>query len=161
MLLHCTRRLAEKLPLNHFRNAATAGLSDERTPLGEWHGHLLLLDRRQCVLFCHDLTRYVLVLLGLCATQFTDVGRWHQELFLATLAAQGMLSSHLARLKILFGPLRIDFQRDRSVLGSLRVAADDLRYGFLSRVAPVLDLDPIEISHELNQRPCRVGMVCL
>jgi hypothetical protein len=94
---------------------------------------------------------------GLRAEQFSDLGRWHQELFLATLVAQGMASSHLARLKLLMGPLRIDCRTDRSVLGSLRMAADGLRYGSFPRVANVLDLDPIAISHELNQRPCRVG----
>lgn len=157
MLLHCTKRLAAKLPQDRFRNPSPAVSQDERMPLGEWHGHLPLLDRRQCVIFCHDLTRYVLFLPGFRAAQFTDLGRWHQELFLATLAVQGMPSSHLARLELMFGPLRIDCRTDRSVLGSLRVAADDLRYGFLPRVSNVLDLDPLVISHELNQRPCRVG----
>ncbi len=57
MLLHCTKRLAAKLQPDRSRDAATAGLSDDRTPLGEWHGHLLLLDQRQCVLFYRDLTR--------------------------------------------------------------------------------------------------------
>jgi hypothetical protein len=157
MLLHCTKRLATKFPHDHFRNAATADSQVEHTPLDEWHGHLLLLDRRQCVLFCHDRTRYVLFLPGLRAAQFADFGRWHRELFLATLALQGMPSSHLASLELLFGPLRIDCRTDRSVLGSLRVAADDLRYGSLPRVSNILELDPLVISHELNQRPCRVG----
>ncbi len=157
MLLHCTKRLAEKLAHGHAGDASSAGLPDERTPLGDWHGHLLLLDRRQCVMFCHDLTRYVLFLPGLRAPQFADLGRWHRELFLATLAVQGLPSSHLARLELLMGPLQIDCRTDRSVLGSLRVAADDLRYGSLPRVPNVLDLDPLAISYELNQRPCRVG----
>lgn len=157
MLLHCTKRLAAKLPHDHFRNAAASSSQDERTTLGEWHGHLLLLDHRQCVMFCHDLTRYVLFLPGLRAAQFADLGRWHRELFLATLAVQGIPSSHLARLELMFGSLRIDCRTDRSVVGSLRVAADDLRYGSLPRVANVLDLDPLVISHELNQRPCRIG----
>jgi len=103
----------------------------------------------------------VLFLPGLRAPQFADLGRWHRELFLATLAVQGMPSSHLARFELMFGPLRIDYQTDRSVLGSLRVAADDLRYGSLPRVSNVLDLDPLVISHELNQRPCRVGKACI
>jgi hypothetical protein len=58
MLLHWTKRLAEKLPHEHFRNAATTVSQDKRMPLREWHGHLFLLDRRQCVLFCQDLTRW-------------------------------------------------------------------------------------------------------
>lgn len=92
--------MAAKLPHDHFRNTPSAVSQDERTPLGEWHGHVLLLDRRQCVLFCHDLTRYVLFLPGLRAEQFSDLGRWHQGLLPTTLAAQGMASSHLARLKV-------------------------------------------------------------
>jgi hypothetical protein len=161
MLLHCTKRLAAKLPHDHFRSQPSAVTQGERTPLGEWHGHLLLLDRRQCVLFCHDLTRYVLFLPGLRAPQFADLSRWHRELFLATLAVQGLPSSHLARLELLMGPLQIDCQTDRSVLGSLRVAADDLRYGSLPRVPNVLDLNPLVISHELNQRPCMAGKVLI
>ena len=38
--------------------------------MGEWHGHVLLLDRRQCVLLCHDLTRYVLFLAGFLAAHW-------------------------------------------------------------------------------------------
>jgi folate-dependent tRNA-U54 methylase TrmFO/GidA len=108
MLLHCTKRLAEKIPHDHCRNAAIADLQVERMPLGEWHGHLFLLDRRQCVLFCHDLTRYVLFLPGLRAAQLVELGRWHRELFLATHAVQGLPSSHLVRLELLMHPLRID-----------------------------------------------------
>jgi len=37
------------------------------TLLGEWHGHLLLLDRRQRVLLCHDLMPYMLFFLRGCA----------------------------------------------------------------------------------------------
>lgn len=57
--------------------------------LGDWHEHLLLLNRRQHALFSHDLTCYVLFLPGLCAAQFAELGLWHQELFLATLVTQG------------------------------------------------------------------------
>jgi hypothetical protein len=55
------------------------------------------------------------------------------------------------------GPLQVDNQADRSVLGSQRVAADDLQIACLPRVATVLDLDPVATSNYLNERPCRVG----
>lgn len=60
MLLHCTKKLAAKLPRELFKDAALAASEGEHRQLGEWHGHRLILDCRQCVLFCHDLTRYVL-----------------------------------------------------------------------------------------------------
>lgn len=59
MLSYCTKSLAENLLYDHFRISASGVTLDEHTPLGEWHGHLLILDPRQCVLFCHDLTQYV------------------------------------------------------------------------------------------------------
>jgi len=30
-----------------------------RKNTGSWHAHLLYFDRRQCVLFCHDLEPYI------------------------------------------------------------------------------------------------------
>jgi hypothetical protein len=151
-----TKRLAAKLPPELFSDAAPPAFDAEHAPIGEWHGHLLILDRRQCVMFCHDLTRYVLFLPGLRAPQFSDLGRWHRELFLATLATQGIPSRALTHLDSSPGPCHSDARTDPSVLGSLRVAADDLQYGSLPRVPNVLDLDPVAISHELNQRPCQV-----
>jgi len=161
MLLHCTKKLAAKLPPEFPQDTAPVGSEGVDHRLGDWHGHLLHLDRRQCVMFCHDLTRYVIFIPGLRAAQFAELGRWHRELFLATLAVQGLSSSLLARLTLLMGPFQIDCRTDRSVLGSLRVAADDLQFGYLPRVPNILDLDPLDISHQLNQRPCMAGKVLI
>lgn len=68
-----------------------------------------------------------------------------------------MLPSNLVRLEHLLGLLQIDHKADRSVLGWLRVPADDLRYGSLPRVAHVLGLDLLVVSHEFYHRPCIVG----
>ncbi len=43
--------------------------------LGEWHGHLLVLDRRQCVLFCHNLMRWP----ALFMTVRREIGKPHGE----------------------------------------------------------------------------------
>lgn len=48
MLLHYTKKIAAKLT-----GVSPTPLA-EVSPLGSWHGHVLSLDRRQCVLFCHD-----------------------------------------------------------------------------------------------------------
>ena len=53
MIIHCTRKLAAKLP-----DVSNKPLV-ENSPLGSWHAHLLYFDRRQCVLFCHDLEPYI------------------------------------------------------------------------------------------------------
>jgi hypothetical protein len=50
MILHCSQKLATKLA------DVSAVPLEESGPLGSWHGHLLMLGRRQCVMFCHDAT---------------------------------------------------------------------------------------------------------
>ena len=79
MIIHCTQKLAVKLP-----NVSTTPLV-ETSPLGSWHAHLFHYDRRQCVLFCHDESRYCLFQSGLLKADFAELGRLHRELFLATL----------------------------------------------------------------------------
>ncbi|MBK5273919.1 MAG: hypothetical protein JJE30_02555 [Desulfuromonadales bacterium] len=81
MLLHCTKKLAAKLP------EVSATPLAETSHLGSWHAHLLTIDRRQCVMFCHDESHYVLFQPGLVKTNFADLGRLHRELFLSSLVA--------------------------------------------------------------------------
>ncbi|MDH5667261.1 MAG: hypothetical protein OEY86_04540 [Nitrospira sp.] len=161
MRLHCTKKLAANLPPELLSGPTPAYFEGANRRLWDWHGHLVLLDRRQCVMFCHDLTRYLLVLPGLRAAEFKEIGRLHRELFLTTIAALGVSSSQLAQLALLLGPLQIDCRTDRSVLGSLRVASDDLQFGYLPRVQNVLDLDPLAMSHQLNTRPCMAEKVLI
>ncbi|MFO0768485.1 MAG: hypothetical protein U0231_17280 [Nitrospiraceae bacterium] len=89
-------------------------------------------------------------------SQVGELGRLDRELLLATLAAEGVPAAYLDRLERIWGPLRGDTKTDRSVLASLRVAADDLQHGSLPRLANVLDLDPMTTSSRFNERPCRV-----
>jgi hypothetical protein len=53
MIIHFKRKLAAKLP-----DVSNKPLV-ENSPLGSWHAHLLYFDRRQCVIFCHDLEPYI------------------------------------------------------------------------------------------------------
>ena len=62
----------------------------------------------------------------------------------------------IVRAGLTLGPLWVACQTDRSVLGSLRVAAQDLKIGALDRTTNVMELEPIAISRWLNERPCRV-----
>jgi hypothetical protein len=54
MIFHCDKALAAKLP-----EVSSVSITDAN-PLGSWHAHLHVIDRRQCIMFCHDTTRFVL-----------------------------------------------------------------------------------------------------
>ena len=76
MIIHCSRKLAAK------RADVSAEPLEETSPLGSWHGHLFTLDRRQCVMFCHDATRFVLFMPGLHKVDFEELGgKWFRPLY--------------------------------------------------------------------------------
>ena len=156
MILHCTQKLATRIP--SITDLPDPGVAHEcqAGPLSSWHGHLLTLDRRQCVLFCHDATRYVLFIPGLRAPQLAELGRWHRELFLAVLEAQGLAHHHIASAGLALGPLQMDRNTDRSALASMNRVAGDLQFGLLRETTNVMELDPIKTSLWLNNRPCTV-----
>lgn len=155
MILHCSQKLAAKLP-----DVSPTSL-DETSPLGSWHGHLFTMDRRQCVMFCHDATRYVLFLPGLRKADFAELGSaWFRPLYLATLAMFGCPDTQIKKVELALGPMRFDTATDRSVQGSLRVAKQDLE-AWLYRVPNVMDLNPLAVSCRLNERPATVYGKCV
>ena len=150
MILHCSQKLGAKLP-----DVSPTPL-EETSPLGSWHGHLFILDRRQCVMFVHDATRYALFLPGLRKEQFAVLGeRWFRPLYLATLAVFGCPDAQIRKVELALGPVRYDTATDRSVQGSLRVAKQDLE-AWLYRVPNVMDLDPLKVSCRLTHRPVTI-----
>lgn len=150
MILHCAQKLAARL----------AGVSPtplaETSPLGSWHGHLFTLDRRQCVMFVHDATRYALFMPGLRKAQFDELGsKWFRLLYTATLAMSGCPDAQIKKAELALGPVRFDTATDRSVQGSLRVARQDLE-AWVYQVSNVLELDPLKVSCRLNEQPTTI-----
>lgn len=150
MIIHCSQKLATKL------SGVSSTPLEETSPLGSWHGHLFSLDRRQCVMFVHDASRYVLFQPGLRKEQFAVLGEGcFRPLFLATLAAFGCSETQIKKVELALGPVRFDTATDRSVLGTLRVAKWDLEV-WAQQVPNVMDLDPVMESCKLSQRPVTI-----
>lgn len=145
-VLHCTRKIAQKL------SGVSARPIEDVGTLGSWHATLVRFDRLQCVLFCHDDTRYCLFLPRLRAPQFAELGRWHRELFLASLAVEGISDPTIARAGLVLGPPRYDSKTDRSVLGTMNIALADLQ-AYVEDAAHILAVDPLLVSRRLNNRP--------
>jgi hypothetical protein len=149
MLLHCTQNLAARVA-----DVSSAPLV-EKSPLGSWHANLYQVDRRQCVLFCHDETRYMLFLPGLKKQHFENLGRLHRDIFLMSLAAHGVPDAKIMRAGVALGPVAFDRATDRSVLSSMNIAIGDLD-AYLDGVANLLELDPAAAALHLNKRPVTV-----
>jgi hypothetical protein len=146
MIIHCSWKLAAKLP-----NVSDAPLV-ETSPLGSWHGHLFTLDRRQCGVFCHDASRYVLFLPALRKGDFADLGKLFRPLYLASLAAFGAVPNQIRKAELALGPLCFDTAIDRSVQGSIRIV-QTLDLEWLAGQTQVINLESLAVSCRLSHRP--------
>ena len=150
MILHCTQKLAARLP------EVSRTPLEERSPAGSWHAHLISMDRRQCVLFMHDETRFAVFAAGLRKADFAVLGdRWLRPLFKDALSAHGCTEMQVGRVASMLGETRYDRDTDRSVLATIRVAAQDLE-ALVWRHPHVMDVDPVEAALFLNDRPITV-----
>lgn len=149
MILHCTKKLAAKLP----------GVSGERltesSPLGSWHAQVYTIDRHHCLLFCHDDTRYTVFLPGLRKPEFAELGRWFREAYTASLGYIGVPDVQIRKVELALGPVVFDTVTDHSVLGTLNQMSYMLD-GRVSEVAIVMLLNPLSVTRWLCEYPVRM-----
>lgn len=153
MIIHCTKKLASKLPANP---SAMAGVPlPETSPLGSWHANLYTIDRHNVLLFCHDDTRYTIFLPGLRKPHFAELGRWFREVFTASLAYMGLPDVQVRKAELALGPVVFDTHTDRSVLGTL----NQMRFMLDSQVETVENvmlLNPLAVTRQLCDTPVSV-----
>lgn len=150
MIIHATRKLAQRLPEVSINSLQSTSV------LGCWHADRLTLDRRQCVLFCHDETRAALFVAGLRKAEFADLGnKVFRDIFGDTLRALGCSESQILRTMMTLGPCNFDTSTDRSVLSSMRVVRQDLE-AYLWNFPNVLQASPVEVSVRLTRRPAGI-----
>lgn len=150
MIIHCTKKLVAKLP----EISETTLL--EANPLGSWHANLYTIDRRNCVMFCHDQTRFVLFMAGLSKNHITNLGYWFEDLFANTLLKLDYDSDLIEKALTLLTPAQFDSHCDRSVQGSMRTVRMQELEMVLYRADNVMDLLPYSTSAKLNDRPVTV-----
>lgn len=149
MIIHCTKKLAAKLP------TVSKDSSTETSPLGSWHANLYTIDRHNVLLFCHDETRYTVFLPGLRKPDFAELGRWFREMFTASLATMSLPDAQVRKAELALGPVEFDTRTDRSVLGSL----NQMKFMLEARVEEVQNvmlLNPLEVTRWLCHYPVTV-----
>ncbi len=147
MIVHCTQKLAAKL-----ENVSQKRLVDNN-PLGDWHANLYIIDRRQCVMFCHDKTRFVLFVSGLKKNDFANLDFWFKDLFANTMLKSGYEPELMEKALPHMDDLCFDTVCDRSVQGSMRTAKLQDLDGILMDVPNVMELPVYSVSARLNERP--------
>lgn len=158
--LHCTKKLYEKLPLrdggrlNRKKPSLYPANDAPETLISGWHANLLILQRRQCVLFVHDATRFPVLVPALKKSDFADLDFWFSDGFMNTLLKTGADDALMDRAHSALGPLVCDTICDRSVQGTMNQMAQSIEHMLWYENASILDISPTRTGAWLAERPC-------
>lgn len=143
-----TGRLRNRKPSPYAAN------DESETLLSGWHANLILLQRRQCVLFVHDATRFPVFVPALKKADFAKLDYWFADGFMNTLLKTGANDELMGRAHQALGPLMCDNDCNRSVQGTLNRMAQDVGHMLWYENASVMDLAPYRTGAWLADRPC-------
>lgn len=170
MQLHATRQLFAKLPLDKQGLLATTPLSQwlfdqpclQINPLSGWHGKLMTLQRRNCLLLVHDATRFPVFMPCLTKPDFAELNDRFIDALMNTLLKCGANEVQLDAMRQCLRPLQVDSQCNRSVQGTLNQMAQAVEHALWYDNQNVADLTGYSMGAWLADRPCSVkdkGMV--
>jgi len=158
--LHCTQKLLIKLPLQHDGylpgklTEPYIAKNDKPSLLSSWHANLVLLQQRQCALFVHDTTRFLVLVPALKKKDFAELDYWFVDTFMNTLLKTGVNNVIMKNAQAALAPLVCDSDCNRSVQGTLNHMKQDIDYKLYSDVLNISDLSAYQASAWLADRPC-------
>lgn len=160
--LHCTKKLLSKLPVDtngrlpNTRARPLAANDAGDSPLSGWHANLLSVQRRNCVLFVHDATRFPVLLTCLRKPDFAELDYLFQDGLMNTLLEGGANQTQLDAAARALTPLQCDTVCSRSVLGTLNQMQQDLDHLLWYNNLAVTEVNPYRIGFWFAERPCSV-----
>ena len=161
--LHTTKKLLAKLPVDKNGNLPNQSRSPEpdkpslaNNPLSSWHGNLLTLQRRNCILLVHDTTRFAVLITCLKKVDFANLDWWFVDTFMNTLLKCGATNAQMETAHSLLEPLIIDSQCDRSVQGTMNQMKGDLEHVLWYDNSDINDLSAYRLGAWLSDRPCTI-----
>lgn len=161
---HVTKKLLVKLPLNEEgflpRQPNNEWLHDKgqwvNNPLSGWHGNLITLQRRQCVLMVHDTTRFPVFIPCLSKPDFSTLDSRFADSFMNSLLKCSASEEQMAMANSLLAPLQSDSACNRSVQGTMRRMAGDIEHHLAYNQVNVAELTGYRLSAWLADSPCTV-----
>jgi hypothetical protein len=157
MIIHCTQKLSAKLKsAGHTVSKTLLGSDSTESSIGSWHANITTIQRRQCVVFCHDQTRFALVLIGATAKELKAIDYWFSDLLVNTLLKAGVDPALIEATSQQLPALQFDTACDRSVQGTLNQLIQELEWTVQYDGISVMDLPIYSTCVRLSKRPCRI-----
>lgn len=164
--VHATKKLLAKLPVDEQGFLPSAGsahyleTNDAKHPglssLGSWHANLLTIQRRNCLLFVHDQTRFPVFIPALKKPDFANLNHLFGDGLMNTLLKCGATDIQLERAAQHLQPLQFDTVCNRSVQGTLNRVGLEIEHVLYYDNINVAEITGYRLSAEMADRPCTV-----
>lgn len=154
--IHATKKLFAKLPVNDeglLPESMSPPLVESTSDLlSDWTANLMIIERRQCVLFVHHQTRFPVFIPAVRKPDMKNLERLFENVFLNTLLKLGLSQEAFERAGDSIGRLQFDSNTNRSVLETMNQFKRDLEW-----ICQGYNLDETTgyaITRELTQQFC-------
>ena len=157
MIIHCSKKLAAKLSkekLSKEQLNIQTEAETEASSLSNWNAQLFEIDKRECVLFTHDTTRYSIFIPGLGQSQYQNFEQCFKDMFMASLFELGIPDNQLIQVELALGKMILDSNTSPSVMGSMNNLKRMISQRS-ERVPDVMDLDIMATNQWLAEIPMK------
>ena len=124
-------------------------------PLGCWHANLLTIDRRKCVLFTNDLTRYSLFVPYLRKPDFQRIEEVFGQNLFKSLLNEGLSQEHIELVLEEIKEIAITRTSNRSVLGTMNDLTNQITWR-IQHEGGLGNTDISKLNMDLNRIPIRI-----
>ncbi|WP_071460893.1 plasmid pRiA4b ORF-3 family protein [Bacillus massilinigeriensis] len=121
MLIQCSKKLLDQLKL-----PAVPG--NEEDEFFSWHAHMVMINRRKTVVLVNDSSLYVVVLYGLKAKEFQNLGRIAKDGIRKTFEAEGMKDEVIEKYLDALGEVSFAKTKNRSTVARMNKACETVLY---------------------------------
>jgi hypothetical protein len=153
--IHATKKLLARMPAQ-TKPGPEDILAAPQSKQGSWHANLLTIQRRNCLLFVHDQTRFPVFMPALTKPDFAKIDRFFDDALMNTLLKCGATQEQLDTAAALLQPLAFVGGTDRSVLGTLNQLGQDIDHILYFDSLNVAEMAGYALSASLADRPCQV-----
>jgi hypothetical protein len=148
-ILRCTRKLLKEL---RVKDNDLVQESEAPSLLGDWYVHLLLIERRKCVLFTNAETLFTFAAVGLRRPAFDRIGDIFRNRLEESLREEGVPVDRVDTVLMEYEHLPLGRTENRRVLGSMNDLAHHLKWYMISKGSR-LPGDLVSIQRWLNDMP--------
>lgn len=144
--LQCTQKLLKEVGQEHKEAIIPT------VPLGCWHANLLILDRRKCVLFTNDRTRYSFLVAGLTKPVFMNLDEVFRQGLFRCLRLEEFSQESIESVLDEIREIACTRTSNRSILGTMNEMANIIKWT-VSAEGGLLNVDIDEMNLQLNKIP--------